>query len=85
MVNTHTAAFKGNDLIVFIHQTESNKNSQQDAHRGDLSGDQRQFELKKQKDPGNRKAGVNKFVDVFKKINGDIYNDDSGQNDAEML
>ena len=68
MVNTHTAAFKGDDLIVFVHQTESNKNSQQDAHRCDLSGDQRQFKLKKNEDPGNRKAGVNKFVDIFKKI-----------------
>ena len=43
MINTHTAAFQGNDLIVLIHQTKGYENGQQDTDRDDLDDNQRQF------------------------------------------
>ena len=73
MVDTHAATFQGNDFIVFVHQAERYKNGQQDAHWSDLSDNKRQFKQKKQDDPLNREAGIDKLVDILKKIDWQIY------------
>ena len=84
MIDTHAPAFQGDDLIVFVHQAKGDQDRQQDTDGSDLDDDQGQFQLKKYQGPRKRQVGFHETVNILKKIDGQIDDNDRGQNNPEM-
>jgi len=85
IIDAHTAAFQGNNLIVFIHHAKGNQNRQQDADRRNLGDNQGQFKLQKLEHSHDRQTGIQKFIDVLEKIDNHIYSRGRDQHDCEIL
>ncbi len=85
IINAQPSAFQGDDLIVFMHQTKGYKNWKQDADRRNLGDDQGQFILQKLDHAHDRQARIQKFVDIFEKIDNQIDPRGRDENNSEKF